>query len=205
MRSVGEVALQTNRTSEEYREVIGSMLEESSRLTRLVDSLLFLSRAESNKYKLHQEAIDLLEFVQATTNMMRILAEEKEQRLEIEGPAGVVLHADRVLLSQALLNLIDNAIKFSPRGTLITIGVGRNDEMQNFMRVTDAGPGIPTSERDRIFDRFYRVNKNGASGAGLGLAIARWAVEAHGGTIRVDSKQGAGSTFLISLPPSHEH
>lgn len=200
MRSVGEVALQSTRTPQEYREVIGSMLEESSRLTRLIEGLLFLSRGESKKHLLHREPLDLLAFVQTTANVMSVLAEEKEQRLEIESTAGVLQYADRLLLGQAVLNLVDNAIKFSPPRSKITVTVSRNNATQDCIAVTDEGPGIPPSEQELIFERFYRGNKDGAGGAGLGLAIARWAVEAHGGTLRVESREGAGATFLISLP-----
>jgi heavy metal sensor kinase len=203
MQSVGEVGLQTAHTPEEYREVIGSMLEESSRLTRLVDSLLFLSRADVGKHVVQFEQIDLLSFSQETAGLLTILAEEKGQNLTVEGQPGVVVAADRSLLSQALLNVVDNAIKFSPSNGTITLKVGSLSASEAYVDVSDSGPGIPPTERERIFERFYTLPTRNSTGTGLGLAIARWAIEANSGTIIVESANGPGSTFRIALPLQH--
>jgi heavy metal sensor kinase len=200
MRSVGEVGLQTAHTSEEYREVIGSMLEESTRLTRLVDSLLFLSRADSGKHVMQFEQIDLLSFARETAGLLTILAEEKEQNLTVEGQPGVVVAADRSLLSQTLLNLVDNAIKFTPTRGMIAVSVGSISANQGYLDVIDSGPGIPPAERERIFERFYTLPTNNSAGTGLGLAIARWAVEALHGSVRVESRSDSGTVFRITLP-----
>ncbi len=200
IRSVGEVALQSAQTTEEYREVIGSMLEESSRLTHLVDSLLFLSRADAGKHELHLEEMDALHFVRETINLLSVLAEEKEQQLIVEGKTGMPLLADRTLLSHGLMNLLDNAIKFSPVGSKIVVTVHQDESETTLIDMADAGPGIPEDEQDRIFERFYRVHQSGGPGSGLGLAIARWTVEAHGGVLTVQSRTGSGSTFSITLP-----
>jgi heavy metal sensor kinase len=202
MRSVGEIGLQTNRSEGEYRELIGSMLEESSRLARLVDSLLFLSRADSGKHQLRRERLDLLHFAQSSAGLITILAEEKEQRFVINGSSGVFVNADSSLLSQALLNLLDNAIKFSPTGTEIAITVGNDGEGTAFLDVVDSGVSIPATERERIFERFYRLaNEGERHGTGLGLAISRWAVEANGGSLFImNDKAHSGNTFRITLP-----
>jgi signal transduction histidine kinase len=202
MRSVGEVGVQGERTPAEYREIIGSMLEEISRLTRLVDSLLFLSRADGGRHQLFREEFDLLMFARETAGLISILAEERGQSLRVEGDAGLMVTADRSLLSQAVLNLIDNAIKFSPERSEILIHVARQDEVNAWLEVIDRGPGIPVAERERIFERFYRLNRartGGDGGAGLGLAIARWAIEANGGAVRVEETDGGGSTFRVEL------
>ncbi len=204
MRSVGEVGLQTSRTPEEYREVIGSMLEESSRLTRLVDSLLFLSRAESGKQKLQREEFDLVQLAQEAVGVMTVLAEEKQQRIEIGVGDIVTVRADRGLIGQAIYNLLDNAIKFSPNGGTISVEVGHKTANAVFLNVSDNGRGIPDADREKIFERFYRSETNNphVGGAGLGLAIARWAVEANDGSIELCDGVGTGATFQITLPLS---
>lgn len=202
MRSVGEVGLQISRTPEEYHEVIGSMLEESSRLTRLVDSLLFLSRAESGRQKLQREEFDLVQLAQEAVSVMTVLAEEKQQRIEIGAGDIVTVRADHGLISQAIYNLLDNAIKFSPNGGRIFVEVGHRTANEVFLSVSDNGPGIPESEREKIFERFYRSEERNrhTGGAGLGLAITRWAVGANDGSIEVVSHEGSGATFQITLP-----
>jgi signal transduction histidine kinase len=202
MRSVGEVGVQGERTPAEYRDLIGSMLEEIGRLTRLVDSLLFLSRADGGRHQLFREDFDLLMFARETVGLISILAEERGQSLRVEGDTGLMVVADRSLLSQALLNLIDNAIKFSPEGSELLLRGGRRDEVCAWLEVIDHGPGIPVAERERIFERFYRLDRartGGHGGVGLGLAIARWAVEANGGVVRVEETEGGGSTFRLEL------
>jgi heavy metal sensor kinase len=200
MRSVGEVGLQVSRTPAEYRDVIGSMLEEGNRLTKLVDSLLFLSRADAGKHLVRKETLDLLRFARETAGLFSILAEEKSQSLEITGQPGIIVYADRTLLCQAFLNILDNAIKFSPDKSRIRITVRRTEASRGCIDIADSGPGIPTTEQGRVFERFYRLNTHRERGSGLGLAIARWAVEAHGGSINVTSSDGNGSIFSILLP-----
>lgn len=201
LRSVGEVGLGAERGAAEYREVIGSMLEEVDRLTRLVDSLLKLSRADAGQFALHPEPLDLGELAREVVTHLAVLAEDRGQLLEVEaGPAPV--RGDRIVLRQALINLVDNAIEHSPRDAAIQVRSGRR-EVSSFVDVADSGPGIPREHQDRVFDRFYRVDPGRSrdrGGAGLGLAVARWAVEAHGGRIELESDEGKGSTFRIVLP-----
>lgn len=199
MRSVGEVGLQETRTGEEYREVIGSMLEESNRLTHLVESLLFLSRGEAGKHQLVMADMDAFELVNETAGMLRILADEKGQQLVLTGTKGIRIWADETLLTQALLNLMDNAIKFTPEGGVVHVSVLSHSRTCQII-VKDSGPGIPEHEHKKVFERFYRVSRDGAGGTGLGLAIAKWAIEANGGTISLQSATHSGSSFLIGLP-----
>ncbi len=205
LRSVGEVGIQAMRSPEEYREIIGSMLEEISRLTRLVDNLLYLSRADGRRQEMAFEELDLLAFARETAGLISILAEEKEQVLSVTGEVDLFVQADRSVLGQAVLNLIDNAIKFSPGGSPIEVKVMRGRHSQAWLDVADHGPGIPPSQRSLIFERFYRLHRSrdgGPVGVGLGLAIAKWAVEANGGRITVEDTEGRGTTFRISLPLS---
>ncbi|MFI5183246.1 MAG: sensor histidine kinase [Vicinamibacteria bacterium] len=207
IRAVGEVALQDHRDPEQYRETIGSMLEEVDRLSRLVEGLLVLSRGDTGGMLRRQE-VGLLELAERTVSLLEILAEEKEQRIEVTGDGGIRVEADPLLLRQALVNLTDNAIKFSPRGSTIKIDVGRNAAGEATIDIGDEGPGIPEADRARVFERFYRVDSSRSreqGGAGLGLSIARWAVEKHGGRIELRSEGATGSTFRIVLggfPPS---
>jgi heavy metal sensor kinase len=203
IRSVGEVALQEQKSPAEYRDVIGSMLEEVDRLTRLVESLLTLSRADAGHVQLQRMDISLLALTREASSMVEVLAEEKRQRIEIDGDASLRVIGDRLILRQAIVNLLDNAIKYSPENRRVLVRVGFGAAGQAAMDITDEGPGIPSEHQPYVFDRFYRVDPARTrewGGAGLGLAITRWAIEAHGGQIHLTSKDGAGTTFHVSLP-----
>jgi heavy metal sensor kinase len=202
IRSVGEVALQDQKTPEEYRDVIGSMLEEVDRLTRLVESLLVLSRVDAGHIQLQRVEVSLLSVAQEATSLVEVLAEEKQQKITVEGDASVVVAADRLILRQAIVNLLDNAIKYSPVGGQILIRVHSSENGRAILEVVDQGPGVPLEHQSRVFDRFYRVDSARTrewGGAGLGLSITRWAAEAHGGEITLESEEGRGCTVRISL------
>jgi len=203
IRSVGEVALQEQKSAAEYRDVIGSMLEEVDRLTRLVESLLVLSRADAGQMQLQRAEISLLALAQEATSLVEVLAEEKRQRIAVEGDTKAVVSADRLILRQAIINLVDNAIKYSPADSRILVQASASGNGHAVLEVTDQGPGVPQEHRSHIFDRFYRMDAARArewGGAGLGLSIARWAVEAHGGEIGLRSEDVRGTTFWIRLP-----
>jgi heavy metal sensor kinase len=202
MRSVGEVALQRPLGAEGYREVIGSMLEEVDRLTRLVESLLTLTRAEAGRIPLTLDAVDLAELAGSVAESLRVLADDKRQILDVESSGPVRVRCDGAILRQALLSLLHNAIKYTPCQGTIRVSAGATAGVAS-IAVTDGGPGIAAEHRERIFERFYRVDEGrarDAGGVGLGLAIARWAVEANGGRIEVESAEGQGSVFRILLP-----
>ena len=202
IRSVGEVALQEDLDAAAYRDRIGSMLEEVSRLARLIENLLTLTRADSGHVPLGRTETDMVRLVERAAEDMRALAEEKDQKLNLNLKGSAVLRVDEATVRLALVNLLDNAIKYTPRSGAITVGSSiRGDEF--LIEVMDTGPGIPAEHMERIFDRFYRIEKDRnslAGGAGLGLSIAKWAVEANGGRIEVDSTENKGSTFRIVLP-----
>jgi heavy metal sensor kinase len=203
IRSVGEVALQTPKSATEYRDVIGSMLEETDRLTRLVDSLLTLSRADAGHIHVERTEISVRGLAQEASSLVEVLAEEKRQRISVQGESALVVSGDRLILRQALINLIDNAIKYSPSGSEIVVQIHPGKDSEVIVEVIDQGPGVSREHQSRIFDRFYRVDKARSrewGGAGLGLAIARWAVEVHGGQIVVESAEGSGSIFRVTLP-----
>lgn len=201
MRSVGEVGLTNSKSEAAYRETIGSMLEEVGRLTRLVELLLTLSRADGGRVEIDPEHLDLAAFAREVSEVLEVLAEEKAQAISVEGDADVYVEADPLVLRQAIINLLDNAIRHSPKRASIRVIVKRRAD-QAILEIHDRGPGIAERDRERIFDRFYRTDEGRArqtGGAGLGLAIARWAVEANGGHIEVESGNG-GSCFRVWLP-----
>jgi signal transduction histidine kinase len=182
---------------------MGSMLEEVDQLTRLSDSLLELSRADAGQVHLQRTDIALLTIAQEAYSMVEVLAEEKGQRIDITGDANIIVSADRLLLRQAIANLLDNAIKYSPPNSQITIQVHLGTKNRAWLDTTDQGLGIPAEHQPYVFDRFYRVDparSRELGGVGLGLSITRWAVEAHGGEITLNSKEGQGATFRVSIP-----
>ena len=203
IRSVGEVGLRGHRDESAYRTIVGSMLEEADRLASLVDRLLTLSRAETRQAKLAKDAIDLPRLVDDAVGQLQVLAEEKGQTIEVVRDAAVMALADHHVLRQAIINLIDNAIKFTPGGGLIRVRLSQTVR-DAIIDVTDSGPGIPSDATARIFDRFYRVDEGGAGGSGLGLSIAKGAVEANGGHLSLESTGPRGSTFRITVPRQSE-
>jgi heavy metal sensor kinase len=203
MRSVGEVALQRSANAAEYREVIGSMLEEVDRLTRLVENLLTLTRGEAGRIPLTSALVDLSDLTATVSEGLHVLAEEKHQSLEVETAAAVRVRCDPAILRQGLINVLHNAIKYTPSGGTVRVVTQHARSGEAVIEVKDSGPGIPAADRQRIFERFYRVDtgrSREAGGVGLGLAIARWAVEANGGRIEIESEEGQGALFRIVLP-----
>jgi heavy metal sensor kinase len=208
VRSVGEVGLQEEHDVEKYRDIIGSMLEEVAKLTAMIDTLLTIAHADSGAIQLQQTAFALMDLVQEAVAVVGVLAEDKEQTLSVTGDQGALVHADRAFLRMALVNLLDNAVKYSPAGSSIHVSlhiVGSDTGPAQFIElaIQDEGPGIPEGARQRVFDRFYRLDEarsRDSGGFGLGLPIAKWAVEAHGGTINVKASFPTGAIFCIKLP-----
>jgi len=203
MRSVGEVALQAPLDPGKCREVIGSMLEEVDRLTRLVDSLLMLTRADSGAARAVREVVELAALAGNVADHLRVLAEEKQQSLSVHSAARVEAVCDPAILRLGLMNVLHNAIKYTPNGGAIQVRATATASGQPSIEVQDTGPGIPIAHRERIFERFYRMDPGRAresGGVGLGLAIARWAVAANGGRIELESEESKGSLFRIVLP-----
>jgi heavy metal sensor kinase len=204
IRSVGEVALQRPLSTEDYREVIGSMLEEVDRLVRLVENLLLLTRAEAGRIPMTHANVDLRELAAGAADGLRVLAEEKSQELTLQLGASVAADCDATVLRQAITNLLHNAIKFTPPKGVIRVAT-RSTGGEAVIEVEDSGLGIPAVDQPRVFERFYRVDQarsRDTGGTGLGLAIARWAVEANGGRIELESVAGHGTVFRIVLPSS---
>jgi heavy metal sensor kinase len=202
IRGIGESGLAETRTPAEYKEAIGSMLEEVDRLTNLVDTLLRLSRSDAGTIRLSRDVIDLGELTRDVATSLGILAEDRDQIVQLDVADGVSVMADRLVLREAVTNVVDNAIKYSARGATITVRV-TTEGHEAVLTVADEGPGIPVEHRERIFDRFFRLDEarsRDEGGTGLGLAIARLLAELQGGRIAVESTAGRGSRFTLWLP-----
>ena len=143
IRSVGEVALQQDLSGEEYRDTIGSMLEEANRLTALVDNLLTISRADAGRIELQRSLFSALDLAREAAGLLEVLVEEKAQQIVVAGDAEVMLSGDRVLLRQALVNIMHNAVKYSPFAAQFRCASTRKAEAASVLEVEDSGPGIP--------------------------------------------------------------
>jgi signal transduction histidine kinase len=202
IRSVGEVGLQRLHTAEEYRDTIGSMLEEVTRLTEMVDGLLSISRADAGQVTLHRTTFSALDLAKEVVALLGLLAEEKGQHIQIGGEANLLVNADRMVLQRGLANIVENAIKHGPGASRISIHVrGSGDYVD--ISVEDSGETIPEDLRQKVFERFFRIDASRsreAGGSGLGLAIAKWAIEANGGTVRLRAGDDGGNCFVIRIP-----
>jgi signal transduction histidine kinase len=182
--------------------VIGSMLEEANKLTKLVDSLLTIARADSGQMRLNPAEFPAKSLAVECRSLFEAVLEENGQTLSIQSVGDPMVYGDWLLLRQALVNIVHNAVKYTPKGGEIMLRV-RAEGDQVVLEVEDSGPGIPKDKLSRVFDRFYRVEEGRsreAGGAGLGLSIAQWSVEIHQGRVTAFSDEGNGCTFRITLP-----
>ena len=204
LRAVGEVGLAKNGDRAQSREVIASMLEETNRLTRLVDGLLELSRGDARTALSGTEPVDLVALARSVCEQLEVLAAERDQALTLSGAECAEVRGDPASLRRAVTNLVDNAIRHGPPSAPIRVHVDA-DSATVRLAVEDEGPGVAEEHRARIFDRFYRVDpsRKGAS-SGLGLALASQAVRAHGGDIEHVTRPGGGTTFRATLPRAIE-
>jgi heavy metal sensor kinase len=203
IRSIGEVRLQESAKPEEYRDTIGSMLEEVNRLTSIVESLLALSRADAGQIRMQVSVFPLMALVREAASLLEILIEDKNLSFTLAGDESVGAQADRLYLRQAIVNVLHNAVKFTPAGGSIAARVECKGHSRVELSVSDTGPGIPADQLAKVFERFYCVDESRTgktAGAGLGLAIAKWAVEANNGEIGVRTASLGGSIFWIRLP-----
>jgi len=189
------------RMKQADEESLNSIDQEAGRLTRLVGGLLMLAQAESGKLTLNLQPVELDLLLTEVFTEMQVLAGNKVS-VHLNDIDQVVVNGDRDRLKQVLLNLVSNAIQYTPAGGEVFLSLAKIGEQARLV-VRDTGPGIPAEDLPHIFDRFYRAEKSRtrsrSSGFGLGLSITQWIVEHHGGQIKVESKEGRGTTFAIWL------
>jgi len=186
---------------DEVRALLAGVDHEVDRLTQLVEEMLELSRIESGEAPLHCEAVEAAPLCAEAVRRLAAQAERAGVSLRWQAEAGMpALHADRERLLRALINLVHNAIKFTPAGGAVTVEA-RQQGAWGEIAVRDTGIGIPPAEQERIFERFYKVDRARAStGTGLGLAIVKHTVRAHGGRVEVESSPGTGTSFRLFIP-----
>ncbi len=186
-------------------ESLDSIKDEADRLTRLVGDLLLLAQAESGKLPLNSNPVELDMLLTDVFQQMRVLAGEKV-KLRLTEIDQAMIQGDRDRLKQVFINLVSNAVHYTPTGGDVFLSLSKSEEMARVV-VRDTGPGIPAKDLPHIFDRFYRGEKSRTrsktGGFGLGLSIAYWIVDHHGGRIEVDSREGQGTTFVVFLPLIH--
>jgi signal transduction histidine kinase len=189
-------------------DTIGRILEEVDRLAHLLDGLLILTRAEAGQFPLSIEELDLASLCREVGDCMQVLAEEKNQHMDVQAPHPTHVMADGAAIKLALLNLVSNAIRYTPAQGGIAICTAAAQDGHAVIEVRDNGPGIAPEHHAMVFERFYRVDPDRSretGGTGLGLAIAKWAIELNGGRIELESEVGNGSVFRIRMPllPPH--
>jgi heavy metal sensor kinase len=193
---------QHHRRDASLGDQIGSALEETHRMSRIVESLLAISRLDAGEVKMDKTRLDLGDLAASTADEMRLLAEEKSIRLRTRAAVSVQVEGDRTRLQQVIVNLIDNAIKYTQEGGAVEIRVGQEGNTA-VLEVSDDGPGIPAHALAHVFERFYRADKarsRANGGAGLGLSIVKAICAAHNAEVKVSSQEGRGSCFRVELP-----
>lgn len=204
MRGEIEVALRSKRLTKSTRELLISLHDELIRLSSIVESLMTLVKSESGRLAFRFDNVELHRMIGEILEDAQILAGRKEIHIIAEQIEPVTIRGDAVRLRQLFLNLVENAIKYTPNEGTVSMSL-RQVNGNAVFHVSDTGIGIPKKDLKKIFDRFYRVKQDGipdAGGSGLGLAIARWIAQAHHGTIEVKSQPRKGSTFTVTLPLS---
>jgi two-component system, OmpR family, sensor kinase len=206
LRGESEVALaKAERPAEEYRESLAVLHDEAQRLTQIIEDLFTLTRADAGQYPLSPKSFYLDELVADCVHAARSLALVKKIILGAELPEELPIRADEGLLRRMILNLLDNAIKYTPSGGYVTVSCARAGN-EYALSVKDTGPGIPAELQEKVFERFFRADKartrteGDGVGAGLGLSIARWIAEAHCGRLILAQSDSTGSTFTAFLP-----
>src|SRR5438874_4545089 len=200
IQSTADVILARDRGVSEYRDALATVGAEARRLGRLVDDMLVLARADAGGYPLRREPVYLHGIAADCTRTVDVLARERGVTVSASAAVDVPFVGDESLLRRMILNLLQNAVAHTREGSAVAVEVSPNGRCA-YVRVTDQGEGIAAADRARIFDRFVQLDAaRGGAGAGLGLPIARWIAEAHGGTLELEESGSEGSTFRVVLP-----
>lgn len=205
--AAGVTLKKPHRDEEEYREAIEMMAEQTKRLSRIVKDMFILARADAGRYPLQKKALYLDDLLDETARAGDMLASDKNVKLVVTNLEEAAFHGDEDLLRQMVLNLVDNAVKFTPSGGVVKLDLIRKED-EYLLSISDTGPGISPEARDHVFERFYSADKARSraydGGGGLGLPIAKWIANAHDGELELVSSDHNGTTFLVRLPAPAE-
>ncbi len=200
LRSVAEFALQSQHNPEAYREALADCLEESERVLTMLNTLMDVAEAETGTMRLEVTAVSIPELIQSVVDLYEVIADEKHITINLDLPERLQMNADYARIQQVIANLLDNALKYSNEGGQVTISA-RRENASVMISVSDTGIGIPAHETDKIWDRLYRGDRSRSQrGLGLGLNLVRAIVQAHGGSVTVQSEMNKGSVFTVMLP-----
>jgi len=202
IRGEADVVLAQDRSPAEYKEALGVILDESRRLSRLVDDLLNLARADAGHVKLQVLEFYFNDLLAECCRGLQSLAAARQIELTYHSAGDVPFHGDEELLRRLVINLLDNAIRYTPAGGKVKATI-EAEEAGVRLRVSDTGVGISPEAAPHVFERFYRSDKSRTrtgGGFGLGLSIVKWIAESHHGAVDLDSRPSAGSTFTVTLP-----
>lgn len=202
IQAESSLALQKDRTAEEYKQSLETVTQEAGNMSAIIDQLLLLARADAGKVQLAYEELNLGELIRDLSDDIEVLCQQKGLKLKTDIITGFIVVGDRVMLRQLFLNLLNNAIRYTPEGGSISVGM-RTEKQKAAVIIDDTGIGIPAKDLPHIFERFYRVDKAHSrteGSSGLGLSICQHIAEAHDGKIKVKSQPGKGSTFTVWLP-----
>ncbi len=195
--ATAEEALSGNKSIEEYKSSLRTILRESKQMAHLISQLLMLSKADDKSYRLELEDVDISEMIEGVIEEFTEIAKRKDVRIEFEGIKGIKIKADQSLTTRMLINLLDNAVKYNRDGGWVKISL---NEVGNalVLRIEDSGIGMSREDMLHIFDRFYRADRaRGRGGIGLGLSIVKWIADVHGWEINVNSTLGKGTSFEV--------
>lgn len=199
-----EITLMQERSPDEYKKVLESGIEECTRLSQLIDSLLFLARAENPADSIDRTLFNPIEDIRDICSFYEPMTEEKGAHLTWHGQG--LLYGDRLLFRRVITNLLTNALRYSPPGVKVDIAVREADDRYMEIVVTDTGYGMTAEDLNRVFDRFYRTEASrlkNPEGSGLGLSLVRAIMDLHGGSVTIASRPDEGTTVTLLFPPDH--
>ncbi len=202
MQAEATLALSKERTEADYRKSLETISQESTYMSAVIGKLLFLARSDAGKEPLNFEDVDLKELLIGLSTNIEALASDKGIKFSVDAQENLVVNGDRVKLRQLFINILENAIRYTPDDGNISVSLVKED-LNALVAISDTGIGIPPEHLPHIFERFYRVDKarsRADGGVGLGLAIAKYIAESHNGKIEVESQVGKGTTFKIYIP-----
>jgi heavy metal sensor kinase len=202
MQAEATLALSKERTEDDYRKSLETISQESSYMSSVIGKLLFLARSDAGKEQLTFENVDIKNLIVELSTNIEALAQDKGIKFAVDAQENLIVNGDKVKLRQLFINILENAIRYTPNDGNISVSAAKKDE-NALVAISDTGIGIPPEHLPHIFERFYRVDKarsRAEGGVGLGLAIAKYIAESHGGKIELESQVGKGTTFKITIP-----